>query len=124
MAPRPAPPDCEAVLSELPWLRRLARSLGADAELADDLTQERVLSALEHPPETSRPVRGWLRTVLGNLLNESRRRRIRREAREAQAAKPESGGAGLDVVARAAVQKQVVDAVMALDEPYRTTVLL
>src|SRR5436190_14400771 len=105
MVARSEIPDCEAVLSELPWLRNLARSLGADAELADDLTQATVLSALEHPPDTSRAVKGWLRTVLRNLFRESRRRRLRREAREARAARPESGGALVDVVARATVQK-------------------
>jgi RNA polymerase sigma-70 factor (ECF subfamily) len=124
MAPRTGQRDCESVLSELPWLRRLAKSLGASEDLAEDLTQSTVLSALEHPPDASRPVKGWLRTVLRNLFQETRRRRLRRELREAHAARPEAGDVRVDVVARAAVQKQVVDAVMALDEPYRTTVLL
>ena len=30
MAPKPASLDCDAVLSELGWLERLARGLGAD----------------------------------------------------------------------------------------------
>ena len=124
MAPKPATLDCDAVLSELGWLKRLARGLGADAHLADDLTQATFLTALEHPPETERPVRGWLRTVLQNLLNESKRRRLRREAREARAARPEADASAAAIVERAAVQKQVVDAVMTLEEPYRTTVLL
>jgi RNA polymerase sigma factor (sigma-70 family) len=116
--------DCESILGELGWLRRLARGLGADPELAEDLTQQTVLTALEHPPATDRPVRGWLRTVLRNLFAESARGRLRRHAREARAARSDAGDSTLDVVERAAVQKRVVDAVWSLEEPYRTTVLL
>jgi RNA polymerase sigma-70 factor (ECF subfamily) len=124
MTAKPETLSCEAVLSEMRWLRGLAKSLGADAHTADDLSQPTVLKVLEHPPETDRSVRGWLRTVLGNRLRKSRRTRIRREAREARAARPESGASTFDVVARAAIQREVSDAVMALDEPYRSTVLL
>jgi RNA polymerase sigma factor (sigma-70 family) len=124
MAPKHGLLDCEAVLAELGWLKGLARGLGADPHAAEDLTQATFLTALEHPPGTDRPVRGWLATVLRNLFNESKRRRLRREAREARAARPEADRSAAGIVERAAIQKRAVDAVMALDEPYRTTVLL
>lgn len=124
MAPKHGLLDCEAVLAEMGWLASLARGLGADPHAAEDLTQATFLTALEHPPETDRPVKGWLATVLRNLFNEGKRRRLRRAAREGRAARPEADSSGASVLERAAIQKRVVDAVMALDEPYRTTVLL
>ncbi|MCI0587806.1 MAG: sigma-70 family RNA polymerase sigma factor, partial [Planctomycetes bacterium] len=116
--------DQEVLLSEVGWVRRLARSLVADAHLADDLAQDACLAALEASPRTDRPIRGWLATVVRNLLRQSRRREARRRAREERAARPEASDAGADLVERVALQREVVDAVLALEEPYRTAILL
>jgi iron(II)-dependent oxidoreductase len=88
------------LLAQSEWLRALARTLVQDAELAEDLVQETWLSALRTRPAPEGGLRGWLGTVLRN------RARTR------------------DVVERACVQQEVVAAVMALDEPYRETLLL
>ena len=114
----------EQLLRHAQWVRRLARSLVADAHRADDLAQEALVRALERPPERPGPLRGWLATVLRNLAAEGRRGTVRREAREEDTARPESGGDAGDLAARAAAQREVVGAVLGLDEPYRSTLLL
>ncbi len=123
--PNPAStPHPELLLAQASWVRRLARTLVADAHLAEDLTQDTFVRALEHPPRADQPLRGWLATVMRNLAAQGRRGEGRRSAREARAARPEPGDASDDVVARVATQRGVVEAVLALDEPYRTTLLL
>jgi RNA polymerase sigma factor (sigma-70 family) len=116
--------DQEVLLSEIGWVRRLARSLVADAHLADDLAQDACLAALQASPRTDRPIRGWLATVLRNLVRQSNRREIRRRAREERAARPEALDPAAALVERAALQREVVGAVLALEEPYRTAILL
>ncbi|MBT8493687.1 MAG: sigma-70 family RNA polymerase sigma factor [Deltaproteobacteria bacterium] len=107
------------------WLRALARSLVGDAR-ADDLVQDTYAQALSHPPETDRPLRPWLRRVAINVARMGWRSDQRRRARELEAASLSAVakvGAN-DAVARAELSRDLVDAVLALDEPYRQTVLL
>ncbi len=122
--PEPTPLS-PLLLRELDWVRGLATSLARDAHLAEDLTQEAWLAVHRTPPPEGSSIRRWLATVLKNLVRQERRGGARREDRESLAhgeRVPESGAG--DVLERAAVQKRVVETVMELDEPYRTTVLL
>ena len=114
----------EALLAEAHWLRRLATSLiGQDAE---DLVQETYLAALRSPPAGDRPLRPWLATVLRNFAH----LRHRRQSRGARAA-AELGRTLADslpspevLLAQHEAQRQVASAVSALDEPFRSTILL
>jgi RNA polymerase sigma factor (sigma-70 family) len=115
-----------AVHSE--WLRRLARRLVHDAALAEDVAQETLLVALERAPAAASEdgLRAWLHNVARNLARLQRRgdgRRAARERAHGDAARAHAPAAA-DVVARAAEQRRLIDAVLALDEPYRTAVLL
>jgi RNA polymerase sigma factor (sigma-70 family) len=112
------------LLQETGWIRALARSLAGDVHLADDLVQDAWVTALGRPPAVDRPVRGWLATVLRHRLGEVRRERVRREGREQAAAREEALPSAHDVVERASVQRRLVEAVLELEEPYRTTLLL
>lgn len=116
--------DLAVLLRHASWTRTLARSLASDAHLAEDLVQDAWLAALERPPETGRPVRGWLASVLRHRWLDLVRERGRREGRERSAAAQEAWPPSHDVVERAALQRGLVAAVLALDEPYRSTVLL
>ncbi|HKE01655.1 MAG TPA: sigma-70 family RNA polymerase sigma factor, partial [Planctomycetota bacterium] len=118
--PSPSESSAEILLAEVGWLRRLARSLVADPNLAEDLAQRTVLAALEHPPSDDRSLRGWLRRVLVNFLHQERRAAGRREDRERRVARAEA----YELTDRVAVHRKVVDAVVALEEPYRTAILL
>ena len=85
-----APIDPELLLRENAWLRRLARSLAADPETADDLFQDTWVAALEHPPHTLRDdARAWLVSVARNLVRAGGRRRANESARERSVARGE-----------------------------------
>src|SRR5262245_63384594 len=120
----PSPTELTALLRQAVWTRALARSLAADVHLADDLVQDAWVVALERPPDLGRPVRGWLASVLRRHWFDLGRARVRRYEREHAAASDEAWPASDDVVGKAEVQRELVQAVLELAEPYRTTVLL
>jgi RNA polymerase sigma-70 factor (ECF subfamily) len=113
----------EALLGELTWLRALARRL-LDEHAADDASQATLLTALERRPDLGQGLRPWLTRVLRNLSLRQRRDETRRRRREDAVRRSEAIASTDEVVVRAAAQRAVVDAVMELAEPYRTTVLL
>lgn len=105
------------------WVKALAHRLVADAAEADDLVQETWMAAMRtHPPAGA--LRPWLGGVLRNLNLIGRRTAGRRKARERDAAQPEALPTTAELVERADTQRTLVDAVLALDEPYRTVVML
>ena len=116
----------DALLSEMAWLRGLARSLTADPSVADDLVQEAWLATMRARPDTSRPLRPWLSRVLRNLHLQRRRSEGRRAVREGRVSAREKDAAQgpADLVARLEVHRLLGDLVLSLEEPYRTAVLL
>ncbi len=106
-------------------MRVLARRLVTDGAAADDLVQ----TALAHAIERGGAPAGdgsdaWYAAVLKNLSRDRFRQESRRRAREEVVARPENLPETLDAVANAECQRDVADAVLQLDEPYRTAVLL
>ncbi len=115
----------EALLRETRWLERLARGLVGDPDRAADVAQETLARALARPPRVDRErLRPWLATVARNLVRSSARRSRTGNIAERLAARLEAVDSTADVVARAEIQREAVDAVLSLDEPYRTAVLL
>jgi len=117
----------EAVLQELEGLRALARSLvHGDADV-EDLIQDTAVAALARPPGADpRPLRAWLGAVLRNRWRMDRRGASRRRAREQAVAIAAADGDAVDPVAgiaRARALERLAAALVALDEPYRTTVI-
>ena len=118
----PGLPGMTALLRHQAWLRRLAASLVADAARADDLTQQALLAALERPPaDATRP---WLAAVARNLARRLGASDLRRADRERAVAPSELLPATDDLVAQAALQHEMSAALLALEEPYRSTLLL
>jgi RNA polymerase sigma factor (sigma-70 family) len=117
-------PDVTRLLEDGAWLRALARSVVADAAAADDVAQDAAVVALTRPPREAGALRGWLRRVVKNLATDRHRSAVRRGALEEACARREAGDDAADLVARWEIRRQVVDAVLALDEPYRATLLL
>src|SRR5690349_9595020 len=71
----------DLALADVQWLGRLARRLAADADDADDLTQEALVAAWSQPAREGAQ-RPWLVAVLRNRLRMLARTRGRRDARE------------------------------------------
>ena len=120
----PDPVKLEALLIERAGVRRLVRGLLRDEHDVDDVVQDTWLTAIQRPPDPGRDPRPWLARVARNLAQKRLRSETRRATREHRAARPESMPPSDGIVERARTHRQVVDAVLALDEPYRTTILL
>ncbi len=121
--------DPHRLAAQTDWLRRLARQLVRDEDLAEDVVQETLLAGLVRPPVDagSEPgLRAWLRGVAQNVVRMKRRSDGRRSARESTYATERDSLAppSSDVVERAIQARRLMDAVLALDEPYRRAVLL
>ncbi len=117
------PVPIEALLAHSAWARDLARRLVGEGE-ADEVLQETWLAALRRPPRAGGDPRPWLGRVLGSAARQRARRRRRVEAREAAAARDEALPSAAELAARAESQGLLIEAVLALDEPLRETLLL
>src|SRR3569623_261247 len=107
-------------IAELAGMRALARALAHGD--ADDLLQDAAVTALEHPPATDRPVKPWLATVILYRLRRNVRSDARRRVRESAIA-VEDEREPSEPLDRARMLQRLRDALVALDEPYRQTVL-
>ena len=114
----------EALLAHTDWLYALSARLVNDPSLADDVAQNTLAEAIARPPREATNPRAWLATVARNAVRQIRRSEKRRGARERAWSKEEATSSTLDVVAKANLQRDLVGEVVALPEPYRTTLLL
>lgn len=114
----------ERLLEHREWVRGLARSLVFGSADADDLVQDAWVAALRSPPRHGESLRGWLATTIRNLARNRRRDAFRRDRREDAAPPRGDVPSAADLVEQADRTARVARAVVALEEPYRTTVLL
>jgi RNA polymerase sigma factor (sigma-70 family) len=105
-------------------MRRLARTLVRDDAQADDVVQDAVVAAMRAPPRDPVALPAWLASAVRNGARQLWRGEGRRAARETAAARAEASPGAAEVVARAEEHGIVVQAVLALDEPYRSALLL
>lgn len=112
-----------ALLAHADRLRDLARTLVAGAD-GRDAIQETYVPAPQSRPDADRPEKRLFARVLRNARRMAHRvtiRRARREDAVTQFARPPSSAA--DTVARAQTLGMLVELVLALADPYRTTLL-
>jgi RNA polymerase sigma-70 factor (ECF subfamily) len=121
----PAPRlSAELLLEHAPFVRSLARALLHDEHLAEDVVQEAWLRLSTRPLRDERGLRAWMRAVVQRISIDRTRESSRRAAREAAVARPEAQPSVTEEIAHTEVLRTVVEAVLALDEPYRSCVLL
>jgi RNA polymerase sigma-70 factor (ECF subfamily) len=113
----------EQLTAEMAWIRRLAFVLVKDASTADDVAQDTWLAAAGKVP-ADRPIRPWLSRVVLNLVRMRSRSDKRRSATEDAAPVADAVPTADELVDRVELQRAIVDEVLALTEPYRSTVLL
>jgi RNA polymerase sigma factor (sigma-70 family) len=114
----------EILLEDDACIRRLSRRLLRDAHEADDAAQQTWLAAIERRQSLHARPRAWLATVLRNFARRALRDRERRLRRELIAARPERVPSASEIAEREAARRSVVEAVLALEPPYREAILL
>jgi RNA polymerase sigma-70 factor (ECF subfamily) len=114
----------ERLLSHSDFVRRIVRRLVRGDAQVDDVVQDTWLAAVRSPPRRPAGVRAWLAKVAANCARKAFRADRRRTRRERSAAVREAWLPDGDAVDRATASRRVLDAVLALEDPLRTTVLL
>ena len=114
----------EDLLDHHDWLRQLARSLVHDPSSVDDVVQETWLAALRRPPARQSHPRGWLAIVLRRTASRVSRDRCARRRREQASATAERSPSTSELVETARTQRELVSALLELDDPFRETLLL
>ena len=118
------PLDPTTLLAQAGWVRRLAGRLLFDADAADDVAQETLAAALHGGPDDPHTLRSWLAGIVRNLARARTRSEAHRAEREAEARLPTPQPPAADVVARGESHRLVVEAVLELREPLRSTILM
>ena len=119
-----SPATPEQLFSDARWLRRLAGGLAADPSAADDLVQDTWLATLrEGALRGVASPRAWMRRVLFREAGHQARRNLLRREREQGASRREALPSTIELAERAELQRTLAGAVLALAEPYRSTIL-
>lgn len=104
-------------------MRRIAAGLLKNEHDADDAAQDAWVAALGSR-ESNTTLRAWLANVTKNFAFRIIRDRSRRARREEAVARPEATATVAEIVERERARQQILAAVLALEEPYKTAVLL
>jgi RNA polymerase sigma-70 factor (ECF subfamily) len=113
----------QELLGQADWVAGLARSLVA-GPAADDVAQDTWLALLRRPSQPVSDLRAFVATLLRRRARRETRTDLRRAARERAVARPEAEPATADAVARVAMQRELAEYVLALDEPFRAAIVL
>ena len=106
-------------------LRRLACSLLGDAHAAEDVVQETWIACLRRPGLVPDSVSAWLRAVTRRMALRRVRDDGRRRAREHGRASADAGEAAQQrELEREEAVRSVTTALLALDEPFKTALML
>lgn len=122
-AQSPTPTRLDQLLRHAEYLRALARRLARDDSEAEDLVQETWTAAVEQPERDVRNPRSWLAGVVRNLARQKRRGEGRRARREVVVARDEGTESTENIVERVEIFRELAHEVVALDEPYRSTLI-
>lgn|GEM_PF-1353673 len=113
----------EILIEHAGFVRALARGLVADEHRAADIAQDTLLAVLEQKPDTQKPLRAWLSRVAHNLARRSHRTATRRARREREEPPREPVTPPDRIVESEEMLRCLTEAVLSLDESYRTAVL-
>ncbi len=112
------------LLERTAWLKELARALVTDEARADDLVQQTLLQSIEKPGTQGTLAPSWFAKVLRNFAYKTHREERNRKRREQAVARRERlSVTPAEITERAELHREIVDLVLQLDEPYRSTVL-
>lgn len=112
------------LLAQTEWIRQLARVLITDEHLAEDAVQETLLAAISRPPRRAQNLRGWLAAVVRNVARRQHRTHERQRRLRRHAPVPVPVDDAGQAIERVTTYNRVVQAILALDEPYRSAIIL
>jgi RNA polymerase sigma-70 factor (ECF subfamily) len=116
--------DPEQLLADAAWLQQLALGLAGNAADADDLVQDARIAAWQRRPDASRSLRPWFAKVARDFAKMKRRGDRRRAAREEIAEHhPAEARTPDELLEHVRLHRLLVDLVVELAEPYRSTVI-
>lgn len=104
------------------WVEAFARALVR--EDSDDVAQDAWLAAIQHPPAPAASPRPWFAAVIRNLRRMRFRSASRRRAREDASATNDKVPTPAELTHRMEMQRRLASAVLALEEPQRSTIVL
>jgi len=116
----------DGLAAQAAWVRRLARALVRDVDLADDVAGDVLLAAVrarELPVGVGR-LRGWLRAVTRNIAGNRTAREGLRRGVEREGARSGESSEPVQDLERLRVVRVLTDALEELAEPYRSTLVL
>ena len=120
-------PAHDELLHHARTLRRLAVALVGSQD-ADDLVQDAVVATLQRPPANTGSWFPWLSGMLRYMAGKRRRGEQRRRRREQTVANAIAGAAvapsAIDVAAQRAAITELHERLLAVPEPYQSTLLL
>lgn len=117
--------DPDILLEHGDFVRALVRSLLADPDLANDVEQQTWLAAMRHPPSVGTSARAYLAVIAKNFARRLQRDDSRRQrALEQLGSEPSSAPSREEILAIEEQRRRVIEAVLDLDEKYRTVVVL
>ncbi len=114
----------ESLLEYEPFVRKVLRNMVEGEDQLNDLVQETWVRVLRRPPADRNGVRGWLATVARNLARDAKRGNSRRLEREKVVARPEVDTSAQTSSERLELHQHLVQAVLSLEEPYKSVVVL
>ena len=114
--------DARELAEHASFLQNLARRLLVDEHRAQDAAQDARVAAIQAGQVGN--ARRWLAAVTRNLSLRIRRREAGRKGPERTAARPEALPSTHELAVQAETQRRVAQAVLELEEPYRSTILL
>lgn len=127
VAPSPSQPvpNLDSLLAHSAYVRALARELVFNADLARDVEQETWLAALENGPRGPGAQRSWMANAVRHLAFRVWRSVARRRTREAVHARAEGAVPTPEqILEREDLRRRLVEGVNAMDEPYRSVMVL
>lgn len=117
--------DPDILLEHGDFVRALVRSLLADPDLANDVEQQTWLAAMRRPPSMGASARAYLAVIAKNFARRQQRDDSRRQrALLNLGLEPSSTPSREEILAIEEQRRRVIEAVLDLDEKYRTVVVL
>ncbi|MEW6741719.1 MAG: sigma-70 family RNA polymerase sigma factor [Planctomycetota bacterium] len=124
MSTPPLPWSRDELNTSTEFVRAVARRLVRYDQDAADLVHNVWVVALKKSPGRGPTFRRWLGAAARRIASSTRRGQRRRARRERAAAVPARILPASTLVERMEAHRLLVEAVLELDEPYRTTILL